>query len=318
MKKDSASTQGAQPKPRRAEAEPEAQKGRIHPVVIYPFKQPNDYSDLEELYRLIALLDEDKGKFTRPITVIDRKTHLAVAGDKSYTAFRKEVLAPHSDILDAWCVDTCQMWYTGLGHACEQGSAGDVYWLIPGDFNYGSAGGTEVLGRLHELPEIVLDLHQDFCVGEIATDHYHSKQLIDAYGTFTLLYNWFPAEAQSIRNITERPRSEFFAISHSFLNQVLRQRWYAYEQTMVMLLHAVFNQKHISKFFVGGISDLPQGRDSLASAMQQVERTERVLKTLWLEWHQSKAHWSQEYVVLESQSDQVRKTALLVLKSVLG
>src|SRR5205823_12458299 len=112
----------------------------------------------------------------------------------------------------------------------------------------------------------------------IETDHNLSEQLVDTYGTFALLYNWFPAEAQEIRQYTERPRSEFFAVRHSFLHEVLRQRWYAYEQTVVMLLQAVFNQNHISRFFVGNISDLPLGRESLASAMQQVERTERVLK----------------------------------------
>ena len=48
-----------------------------------------------------------------------------------------------------------------------------------------------------------------------------------------------------------------------------------------MLLHAVFNRQRISRFFVGNISDLPEGRESLASVMEQVERTERVLKTLW-------------------------------------
>ena len=48
---------------------------------------------------------------------------------------------------------------------------------------------------------------------------------------------------------------------------MLRHRWYAYEQTVVMLLQAVFSNKQISRFFVGNISDLPQGRDSLASAM---------------------------------------------------
>src|SRR6185295_13142375 len=140
--------------------------------------------------------------------------------------------------------------------------------------------GKEVLGRLHDLPEICLELQQDMCIGEIATDHNNSKQLIDTYGTFALLYNWFPAEAQEIRQYTERPRSEFFAIRHNFLREVLRQRWYAYEQTVVMLLQAVFSDKRISRFNVGGISDLPEGRESLASSMQQVERTERGLKTL--------------------------------------
>ncbi len=161
-------------------------------------------------------------------------------------------------------------------------------------------------------------MEQDLCIGEIETDHNDSKQLTDTYGTFGLLYNWFPSEAQEIRQYTERPRSEFFAVRHSFLAQVLRQRWYAYEQTVVMLLQAVFSEKHISRFFVGNISDLPEGRESLASAMQQVERTERVLKTVWRERNESKAGWTEEYRLLETQSEQVRRTALMILQNVLA
>jgi len=250
-------------------------------------------------------------------TVVDRKTHYAMEGNKTFLEFRKNTVARHSDIVDAWCVDTCQMWCTGLGRAFENGGPEDIYWLIPGDFNYGTAVGQEVLGRLHDLPEICLELDQDLCIGEIATDHSNSKQLIDTYGTFALLYNWFPAEAQEIRQYTERPRSEFFAIRHSFLREVLRQRWYAYEQTVVMLLQAVFTEKHISRFFVGNISDLPEGRDSLNSAMQQVERTERVLKTFWREQQQEKSTWSERYRLLESQSEQVRRTALILLENLL-
>src|SRR5437773_6452059 len=93
--------------------------GKIHPVVIYPFLQPSDYSDLEELYQLIARLDAEKDKYARPITVLDRKTHYAMAGNKAFLEFRKNTAARHSDILDAWCVDTCQMWYTGLGQAFD-------------------------------------------------------------------------------------------------------------------------------------------------------------------------------------------------------
>src|SRR5438046_838109 len=222
----------------RASQKP-AQKGRIHPVIIYPFRQSADYSDLEALYKLVARLDKEKDKYARPITVMDRKTHYVMEQDKPFLDFRKRVVARHSEILDAWCVDTCQMWYSGLGQAFEAGGPDDVYWLIPGDFNYGTAMGQEVLGRLHDLPEIILELNQDLCIGEIATDHNNAKQLIDTYGTFALLYNWFPAEAQEIRQFTKRPRSEFLAVRHSFLREALAQRWYAYEQTVVMLLHAV-------------------------------------------------------------------------------
>jgi hypothetical protein len=270
------------------------------------------------LYELVSRLDADKDRYARPITVLDRKTHYSMADNAAFLDFRKHTLARCSDVLDAWSVDTCQMWYTGLGAAYEKGGAHDVYWIIPGDFNYGTAVGQEVLSRLHDLPEIILELDQDLCVGEIATDHNNSKQLIDTYGTFALLYNWFPTEAQEIRQFTERPRSEFFAIRHSFLGEVLRQRWYPYEQTVVMLLQAVFARKGISRFFVGNISDLPEGREPLATAMQQVERTERVLKTVWSERHQVDQGWIEQYRRLETRSEQIRRTALTILQNLLG
>ena len=269
MKPSATGRRGTQPKAAGAKSGA-VSAGRIHPVVIYPFHQPADCSDLRELYQLIARLNREKEVYARPITVIDRKTHYANEGNKQFLEFRRRTVARHSDVLDAWGVDTCQMWYSGLGLAYERGGPGDVYWLIPGDFNYGSAVGREVLSRLHDLPEICLELQQDLCIGEIATDHNNSKQLIDTYGTFALLYNWFPTEAQAIRAYTERPRSEFFAVRHGFLHEVLRHRWYAYEQTVVMLLHAVFDNKRISRFLVGNISDLPAGREALNSAMQQV------------------------------------------------
>jgi hypothetical protein len=290
----------------------------IHPVVIYPFIQPEDYSDLRGLYEMVARLDSERSSYARPLTIIDAKTCAANKSKGEFAAFRQAALAKHSDVVEAWCVDTCQMWYTGLGKAFERGGPDDVYWLIPGDFNYGSAIGREVLSRLHDLPEIVLELEQDLCIGEIATDHSNSKQLLDTYGTFALLYNWFPAEAQQIRQFTERPRSEFLSIRHNFLGEMLRQRWYAYEQTVVMLLHAVSNGKQISRFFVGNISDLPEGKESLASAVQQVERTERVLKSLWRERHQARPNWIEQYLALEEESEEIRRTAITILRNLLG
>jgi hypothetical protein len=292
--------------------------GRIHPVVIFPYRAPDDYSDLERLYELVRRLDEDRVTYRRPITVIDRKTHRANLGQPRYREFRENVVARNSDLLDVWCVDTCQMWYSGLGEAFGEGQEGDVYWLIPGDFNYGSPVGQEVLGRLHDLPEICLELQQDVCVGEIETDHNNHKHLIDIHGTFALLYNWFPKEAQEIRQYTERPRSEFFAVRHSFLDEILRHRWYAYEQTLVILLHAIFGDRAISRFNVGGISDLPEGRESLPSALQQVERTERVLKAMWRERHQAQPDWLKEYQALESQSESIRRAAFVILRNLLG
>ena len=307
MKKTAKNTRGTKTK--------QAPGGPIHPIVVYPFKQPNDYSDLEALYGLVARLAEAPESFARPITVMDRKTYYAMEANRSFLDFRNNIVARHSDILDAWCVDTCQMWYDGLGAAFERGKEDDVYWLIPGDFNYGSTSGQEVLGRLHDLPEITLELNQDVCVGEIATGHNNSKHLIDTYGTFALLYTWFPAEAQEIRQFTERPRSEFFALRHGFLREALMQRWYPYEQTVAMLLQAVFSKKRISRFLVGNISDLPEGREPLAPALQQVDRTERVLKSIWRERNQFRGDWVEQYRQLEIRSEHVRRAAFTILQN---
>lgn len=289
----------------------------IHPIIIYPFQQPSDSLDLGPLYELVARLNARKDVYSRPITVIDRKTHEVNAQKTEYVEFRKKTVSAHPDILDVWCVDTCQMWYSGLGFASERGGPSDVYWLIPGDFNYGSTIGREVLSRLHDLPEICVELEQDLCIGEIPTDHGNSKQLIDTYGTFALLYNWFPEEAREIRQYTERPRSEFFAIRHGFLKEMLLRRWYAHEQTVVILLHAIFSRKNISRFLVGHITDLPEGSDTLASALQQVERTERVLRSVWLERHKNIPDWIGRFRMLEIQSEQAVRTSLNILQNLL-
>jgi hypothetical protein len=291
---------------------------KIHPVVIYPFRQPGDYSDLEPLYEMIEKLDTEKEKYARPITVMDRKTSHAMEGNKAFLEFRRGTIAKHSDVLDAWCVDTCQMWYLGLGAAIDKGESDDAYWLIPGDFNYGTRAGKEVLAQLRHLPEAVCGKEQDLCIGEITMNTESSKQVIDTYGTFALLYNWFPFEARKIRQLTERPRSEFFAIGHGFLHEVLRQRWFAYEQTMVMLLLAVFSNKHVGRLSVGDISDLPLGTESLASAIMQIERTERVLKTFWLERNQAMAGLAENYRALAARSEQVHRAAEILLQNMLG
>jgi hypothetical protein len=290
---------------------------RIHPVIIYPFRPVDDYTDLTELYSLVARLDSERARYARPLTVMDRKTFHALQGDPRFQAFRQGTVARHSDIVDAWCVDTCQMWYTGLGEAFARGAADDIYWLIPGDFNYGASLGQEVLRTIHDLPEIIEELNQDLCVGEIASAPTDSKQLIDTYGTFALLYTWFPEEAEQIRNITSRPRSEFFAIRHGFLQEALTQRWYAYEQTLILLLLGVGAARRISRFSVGDITDLPHGRDSLDSAVQQIERTERVLKMMWRERHRQTPGWFDRYRALEIQSAEVRRSAGGILRSLL-
>ncbi|HUU44527.1 MAG TPA: hypothetical protein VM118_02240 [Acidobacteriota bacterium] len=298
----------------------------IHPIVMYPYTQRDGYDHLTALYeQLVRPLSENPQAYSRPLTVMNRQTFYTNAMwrfDKDRNArfvkFRQEYVEKYSEIVDAWSVDSCQMWLAGLGVAFDKNTSGeDVYWLIPGDFDYASPSGQDVLNLLSQIPDAVLNHEQDLCLGEIEVDINSSKQLIDTYGTYGLLYNWFPFEAQRIRKITDKPRTEFFAIRHSFLREVLRQRWYAYEQTIVILLYGVLGNKRIHTIRIGSITDLPQGRETLAAAMQQVERTERVLKLFWREMHEKSANWPDTFRKLDTQSEHIRGAALVILENLL-
>ena len=299
---------------------------KIHPIIIYPFSHPRNTKDIKALYEnLIAKLNAEPNRYARPITVLNRQTYYTntlwkyeKGLNKAFKDFLEKTIKPHSDILNAWCVDTCQMWVSGFGKAYDDKSTGDdAYWLIPGDFNYSEGNGPAVLEEMTNLPNAVIEHDQDICLGEVEASVNSSKQLIDTYGTYGLMYNWFPREAQEIRSKTNKPRTEFFAISHSFLREVLRQRWYAYEQTIVILLQAVMGKKRIHTEKLGSIIDLPQGRDNLSAAMQQVERTERVLKLFWREKHQQQTDWPERFKKLDSQSGQIRVSALVILENLL-
>lgn len=303
---------------------PHAPGARIHPIIVYPYSQPPHYNDLKALYEgLIKPLDPSL--YSRPITVLNRQTFYNNAMYKfddewnnEFKDFLEGTVKVHSEVVDAWSVDSCQMWLAGFGKAFDSKATGeDVYWLIPGDFSYSTPAGGNLIAALPRLPDSVLNHEQDLAIGETTVSVNSSKQLIDTYGTYGLLYNWFPQEAQEVRRITDKPRPEFFAIRHSFLREVLRQRWYAYEQTIVILLHGVIGRKRIHTIRLADVSDLPQGRDTLGAAMAQVERTERVLKLFWRERNEHQADWPARFRVLDLQSEQIRGAALVILQNLL-
>ncbi|HYI13193.1 MAG TPA: hypothetical protein VEK57_29375 [Thermoanaerobaculia bacterium] len=273
---------------------------------------------------LVQKLADDDEKYARPLTVLNRQTAYRNASSNDFTAFLNSHVKAFSDVIDAWSVDTCQMWLAGFGRAFDKKSTVyDVYWLIPGDFDYDSSAGRDVLAVLERIPNEVYTGNAELCLGEIKVPLNSSKQLIDTYGTYGLLYNWFPAEAQGLRTITDKPRTEFFAISHDYLRKALvSQRWYGYEQTIVILLQGmqgVRPMREIRKFELGEIVDEPIGRDTLASAMQQVERTERVLKLYWRELKERQDPlWPDKFRLLDHQSEQIRSAAMVILQQILS
>jgi hypothetical protein len=295
---------------------------------MYPYTHPSGgrgTEHLEQLYQKVQEWSDDRA-YGRFLTVINRQTRL-----NEPTAVRQFVerfVAPCSDVIEVWSVDTCQMWLAGFGKRMDDSrSVDDVYWLIPGDFDYASEGGRDVLHRMVELPRRIYDPGPDqpscsLCLGEIQTSPDNAKHLVDVYGTYGLLFNWFPDEAAGLRHLgINRPRSEFFAIDHVFLETVLNRRWYAYEQTLIILLRGVSAGGEVGSIakplFLGLIQDDPQGRDTLASATTQVERMERVLKNHWRETNR-KPGWETDYRELDARSEQIRGAALGILGQVLS
>lgn len=238
-------------------------------------------------------------------------------------------MAEHrSDLRYTWSVDTCQMWLAGIGTAYETGKAGDIYWLIPGDFLYADKNAIDgnTLEKMFGIPLRVNKQENgqtiELSLGRIEVKLNSAKQLIDTYGAYALLYNWFPAEGKGIRLITDKPRTEFFAISHSYLSEVLEKRWYAYEQTLVILLRYMAGMEPRRKVAVvelGSIADSEADRDTLSSAMMQVERTERVLKLYWREdqLRHEAPEWRHRFRILDRQSEQIRGSALVILEQIL-
>lgn len=307
------------------------QHKKIHPIVIYPYTHPKDERHLRALYDgLVRRLAENPDLYSRPITVLSADTSCRILewGDDQarkdfFTAFQTDYVEKYSTAIHAWSVDTCQRWLTGMGEARNRcATPEDVYWLIPGDFEYASDSGQEVLEKLDQIPRLVYEGRCNLCLGEISVPSNGPKQLIDTYGTYGLLYNWFPAEAQGIREITDKPRTEFFAIDGSYLREVLKSRWYPFEQTVVILLHGMTGRRAnrvIKKIKLGTIIDPPDGRDTLASALQQVDRMDLMLKLFWRERQQQLGDdaWPADFKILDSQSEAIRKVALVILQQIL-
>jgi len=76
--------------------------------------------------------------------------------------------------------------------------------------------------------------------------------------------------------------------------------------------------RSVRKVELGAIEDEEQGRSRLEGAMQQVERTERVLKLFWRERHLEDRAWQKEFRRLDAQSEQVRAAAMIIFEQILA
>jgi hypothetical protein len=252
------------------------------------------------------------------------------------------------DVLKVWSVDTCQMWLNGFGKILDdidgspEGSDDTSTVLqIPGDvtqiedFEY-------YVEQIKYLALVVEDGKRThppvaLCVGDYDIKLEGAKHLIDVYGTFPLLFNWFPTVAAKLRahphNI-KRPRSEFFAVSVAFLREMLKKRKFAYEQTMAFLVYALFDNEgeagrenrddrrnttqswQIQRRPIGTVRDYGAER-GFREATDQIERAERMLKVLWRESHGGDTFNVDDFERLDRRSTAIREAAMVCLENIL-
>ncbi len=267
----------------------------------------------------------------KPIVVIPRDT--IIRGDA--VSFINDPRYSTLEVVQTWSVDTCQSWLAGWGHILDNYPNAQRIVQIPGDIDYVE----EDVEFYNNLSQFIKTTTSDIVIGDFKTgNQYSAKSLVDTYGTYSLLANWFPEISKSIRTLPlNRARSEFLNIRASVLRElILKNRNFAYEQTLNFLVKCWNYEESkwrydIAKFFLGTLSDSKSFR-SYRGCIDQIERIERMLSLLWREIKEPQKQdyqsdkeiehqytvFSNEYDKLYSKSKGIMDTARTTLRALLG
>lgn len=267
----------------------------------------------------------------KPTVILPRDTVIR----QDAASFIKDERYKTLEVIQIWSVDTCQTWLAGWGHVLDNYPEAERIVQIPGDLDYVN----KDVEFYENLSRFIKTTNVDISIGDFGTgDKYSAKSLIDTYGAYPLLANWFPAISQSIRSLPlHRTRSEFLNIKTSVLRDLLiNNRNFAYEQTLNFLIrswnHEEKKWKHqISVSSLGILSDSKSFRD-YRSSVDQIERIERMLSLLWREikeprkkknisdrmFEEQYTLFSNEYDNLYAKSKGIMETARTTLRALLG
>ena len=202
-----------------------------HLLIIYPF---------------MGLKPEAAPLFWKLIDVCQKactsdQSTLSVVHDKrsphDATATLTKLAQEGVNLIPSRGVDTCQNWLDGWGWVLERAADPDASHravLLPGDLQ-DLADEAQFFERLEKF---VHNEERPFLVGDYgSTKPQSTKELIDIYGVFPLVANWFPEAWRAIRSLRiKKPRSEFLNIQTVELAKLLKKRVFAYEQTLNMLI----------------------------------------------------------------------------------
>jgi hypothetical protein len=299
------------------------------PLIIFPYLGYENNKKCE--WYFWWTIDRCKEIDPKPIVVLPRDT--VIRGDAA--SFIKDERYKTLEVIQTWSVDTCQTWLVGWGHILDNYPDAERIVQIPGDIDYVD----EDVEFYDNLTGFIKTTSSDIVIGDFRTgNQYSAKSLVDTYGTYSLLANWFPEISQSIRSLPlNRPRSEFLNIKTSVLRDlIINNRNFAYEQTLNFLIKS-WNYDEakwkydISKTFLGTLSDNRSFRN-YRGCIDQIERTERMLSLLWREIKAPKKKgemsdkeveylytvFSNEYDKLYTKSKGIMDTARTTLRALLG
>ncbi|OEU63954.1 MAG: hypothetical protein BBJ57_13935 [Desulfobacterales bacterium PC51MH44] len=306
-------------------------------ILIFPYSGYENKSERSKMFWRMVECCHDYAGDKHPIVILNKDTEKR----EQAAAFLQDKRSKDEvEILRVWSVDTCQMWLAGWGHVIDNCKGVSRIIQLPGDIDSVSTN----TDFFNQLKGFITYTKFDIVIGDFSTEgRFNAKDLIDSYGTYALLANWFPEVTQEILHLPlNRPRSEFLNIRTRTLKRLLDERKFAYEQTVNMLIHSWDFRKGKWKFKIhahklGILTDDGSFRQ-YTECLDQIERTERMIKLLWREVHKpnddltkksenkqsvSKKNekiyedFIDKYHVLDKRSTSIRENARIIISNLL-
>jgi len=299
-------------------------KTKTKTIIIFPYSGYKADEERELLFWDIVKCCNNSACDEKPIVILNVDTERS--GNAAHF-LKDERSTTNIEVHRVWSVDTCQMWLSGWGYVIDKRKYSRIVQL-PGDID-SVANKKDFFNKLGGF--IALGDPYDFIIGDFSSgETFNAKDLIDTYGTYPLLANWFPEITRKILQLPlKRPRSEFLNMRVDKLSLLLKGRKFAYEQTLNMLIHSCDSQKedwiyNIRSFSLGDLMDDSSVR-KYKECLDQIERMERMLKLLWRELHEPNTPTDSSYDTflnyyneLDKRSTAIRDNSRIIIRNLLS
>ena len=162
------------------------------PIIIFPYMGYENNKKCE--WYFWWTVDRCKEIDPKPIIVVPRETVIR----QDAVSFIKDKRYQTLEVVQTWSVDTCQTWLAGWGHVLDHYPQAERIVQIPGDIDFVE----EDVEFYETLTEFIKTTSSDIVIGDFRTgNQYSAKSLVDTYGTYSLLANWFPEISKSTRSL---------------------------------------------------------------------------------------------------------------------